>query len=141
MARRRPRRLTRTVEEFIRRERVCRVATMDAQGRPHVVPVCHVLERGKIYFGSGKDAGKVRNLAANPRVAIAVDAYTDAWSHLRGAMVQGRARIIVGGPEFRRLRDALYAKYQQYKSDSALAETDSRIVEVTPEHVYDWGFE
>jgi nitroimidazol reductase NimA-like FMN-containing flavoprotein (pyridoxamine 5'-phosphate oxidase superfamily) len=138
---RRPRRLTKAVEEFIRRERVCRVATTDAEGRPHVVPVCHVFERDKIYFGSGTDAGKMKNLAANSRIAIAVDAYTDAWSHLRGVMVQGRARIIARGPEFRRIRDALYAKYQQYKSEAALAEADSRIVEVTPEHVFHWGFD
>jgi nitroimidazol reductase NimA-like FMN-containing flavoprotein (pyridoxamine 5'-phosphate oxidase superfamily) len=138
---RRPPRLTKAVEEFIRRERVCRVATADAEGRPHVVPVCHVLERGRIYFGSGKDAGKVQNLSANPRIAVAVDAYTDAWNHLRGVMVRGRTRLIARGPEFRRFRAALYAKYQQYKTDSALGESDSRIVEVTPEHVFHWGFD
>jgi PPOX class probable F420-dependent enzyme len=138
---RRPRRLTKAVEEFIRRQRVCRVATTDAEGRPHVVPVCHVVERGKIYFGSGTEAGKMKNLAANPRIAVTVDAYTDAWSYLRGVMVQGHARVIARGPEFRRIRDALYAKYQQYKSEAALAESDSRIVEITPEHVFHWGFD
>jgi nitroimidazol reductase NimA-like FMN-containing flavoprotein (pyridoxamine 5'-phosphate oxidase superfamily) len=138
---RQPRRLTRAVEEFIRRERVCRVATTDAEGQPHVVPVCHVVERGRIYFGSSKDAGKMQNLAVNARIAVAVDAYTDAWNHLRGVMVQGRARVIGRGAEFRRIRAALYAKYQQYRTDAALGESDSRIVEVTPEHVFHWGFE
>ena len=134
-------RLTKRVAEFIRRERVCRVATADSKGRPHVVPVCHVLEDGKIYFGSGKTAGKIRNLKANTRVAIAVDAYTDAWEHLRGVMVQGTADVIARGPKFRRVRKALYAKFQQYRTEAALGESDSCIVEVTPEHVYQWGVE
>jgi len=133
-------RLTKTVAEFIRRERVCRVATADGRGRPHVVPVCHVLLDGRICFGSGKDAGKVRNLEANPRVAVAVDAYTEAWSHLRGVMVQGTAAIVRRGPRFRRIRRALYAKFPQYPTDAALGERDSVIVEVTPTHAYPWGF-
>jgi nitroimidazol reductase NimA-like FMN-containing flavoprotein (pyridoxamine 5'-phosphate oxidase superfamily) len=134
-------RLTREVAEFIRRERVCRVATADADGRPHVVPVCHVLEDGKLYFGSGVGAGKIRNLEANPFVAVAVDAYTDAWKYLRGVMVQGRASLITRGPRIRAARKALYAKFPQYPSDAALDESDSVIVEVTPAHVYHWGFD
>lgn len=134
-------RLTKTVAEFIRRERVCRVATADARGRPHVVPVCHVFEDGKICFGSGKEAGKIRNVEANPRVAVAVDAYSDAWGRLCGVMVQGTAALVPGGPRFRRIRKALYAKFPQYPTDAALDESDSVIVEVTPTHVFHWGFE
>ena len=134
-------RLTKAVAEFIRRERVCRVATADAKGRPHVVPVCHVLVDGKLYFGSGKAAGKIRNLRANPRIAVAVDAYTDAWAHLRGVMVQGAATIVTPGPRFRRIRKALYAKFPQYPADAALGESDSYIVEIMPTHVYHWGFD
>ena len=133
-------RLTKDVAEFIRRERVCRVATADSRGRPHVVPVCHVFEAGKIYFGSGKTAAKIRNLESNPRLAVAVDAYTDAWNHLRGVMVQGTAKLLASGPEFRRIRKALYAKFPQYPSDAALDESDSCIVGVTPTHIYHWGF-
>jgi nitroimidazol reductase NimA-like FMN-containing flavoprotein (pyridoxamine 5'-phosphate oxidase superfamily) len=134
-------RLTRDVADFIRRERVCRVATADGRGRPHVVPVCHVFESGRLYFGSGKGAGKILNLAANPRVAVVVDLYTDAWNHLRGVMVQGTAKFIGRGPRFRRARKGLYAKFPQYPTDAALDERDSVIVEVTPTHVYHWGFE
>ena len=134
-------RLTKAVAEFIRRERVCRVATADAKGRPHVVPVCHVFVNGKLYFGSGKSAGKIRNLTANPTVAVAVDVYTDAWAHLLGVMVQGTATIVGRGPRFRRIRKALYAKFPQYPDDAALSESDSYLVEVAPTHVYHWGFD
>ena len=134
-------RLTKAVATFLQRERVSRAATADGDGLPHVVPVCHVFEKGRIYFGSGKKAGKIKNLEANPRVAVTVDLYTDAWSYLRGVMVQGPARIVRPGPEFRRLRKALYAKYPQYEREAALGGRDSVIVEVAPDHVFHWGFE
>jgi nitroimidazol reductase NimA-like FMN-containing flavoprotein (pyridoxamine 5'-phosphate oxidase superfamily) len=134
-------RLSKEVAEFIKRERVCRVATADGRGRPHVVPVCHVFENGKIYFGSGNDAGKILNLRANAQIAVAVDSYTDAWRYLRGVMVQGAAALIARGPRFRAIRTALYAKFPQYATDAALAQSDSVIVEVTPVHIYHWGFD
>lgn len=140
MARRKAVQLTKKVAEFVQWERVCRVATSGAAGVPHAVPVCHALAGGKLYFGSGDDARKVKNLRDNPRVTVVIDAYSDAWSLLRGVMIQGRARIVERGPRFRRARDLLYRKYPQYPREAALAPADSVIVEVTPTRVFSWGF-
>jgi PPOX class probable F420-dependent enzyme len=126
--------------EFVRWARVCRVATVSPAGVPHLVPVCHVLAGQKLYIGSGRDAAKMRNLTANPRIALTVDEYSDHWAALKGVMVQGRARLIARGPEFARAREALYDKYPQYSKEAALSPSDSVIVEVTPTHVFSWGF-
>jgi hypothetical protein len=72
---------------------------------------------------------------------VTVDAYSDAWSLLRGVMLQGTARLIGKGPEFRKVRGLLYAKYPQYPDDAAIEESDSVIVELTPAHVFTWGFD
>jgi len=134
-------RLKKAQAQFIQWERLCRVATVGETGVPHVVPVCHVLVDGRIYFASGNDARKVLNLRANPRVTLAVDLYSDDWSTLRGVMVQGEARMIEKGPRFRRIRALLYRKYPQYPDEAALEEGDSVIVEVEPLRVFSWGFE
>ena len=131
--------LTAAAAEFVRWARVSRVATVSAEGVPHAVPVCHVLAGQKLYFGSGDDATKVRNLKANPRITVIVDEYSDHWSSLKGVMVQGRARLIERGPEFTRARARLYAKYPQYPKEAALATSDSVIIEVTPTRVFTWG--
>src|SRR5688500_15509756 len=94
-------RLTKKVAKLIASERVCRVATAGADGRPHLVPVCHVLAGDKIYFGSGDDGRKVENLRQNPQIAVTIDLYSDDWSQLRGVMVQGTARLIERGPRFK----------------------------------------
>lgn len=132
-------RLKRAAAKLIAWERVSRVGTVSEAGVPHVVPVCHVLADGKIYFGSGNDGRKVLNLKANPRVTLTVDLYSDEWTNLKGVMVQGTARLIAKGPRFRRFRNLLYKKYPQYPAEAALDEADSVIVEVNPTRVFTWG--
>jgi nitroimidazol reductase NimA-like FMN-containing flavoprotein (pyridoxamine 5'-phosphate oxidase superfamily) len=126
---------------FMARERVCRVATVGDGVVPHLVPVCHVLLGGKLYFGSGDDGRKVLNLKFNPRIAATVDLYSDDWPSLKGVMVQGITTLIERGPRFQRVRRALYAKYPQYPKEAAISPADSVIVEVTPTHVFTWGFD
>ena len=137
---RRPRRLKpvripKAAANLIRWERVCRVAI------PHLVPVCHVLDGGKIYIASGTDGRKVLNLRANPQFALTVDHYSEDWSELRGVMVQGTAALIESGPRFRRIRRLLYAKYPQYPIEAALGDDDSVMIELTPTHVFTWGLD
>src|SRR4026208_6725 len=96
-------RMTKAQARMIEWERGARVATVGG-GVPHLVPVCHVLAGGKIYFGSGKRGRKVRNVRANPRLALTVDCYSDDWSHITGVMVQGSARVIARGPRVSRVR-------------------------------------
>ena len=134
-------RLKKKVEKLIARERVCRVATVNEHGMPHLVPVCHVLANGKICFGSGNDGRKVKNLEKNPRVTVTVDLYSDDWAHIKGVMVQGTAKVFSRGPKFRRIRDLLYAKYPHYRTDATLSPSDSVIVEVTPTTVFDWDLD
>jgi PPOX class probable F420-dependent enzyme len=134
-------RLSKKAAKLIAHERVCRVATAGAEGRPHLVPVVHVLAGDKLYFGSGKRGRKVKNLRENPQVTITIDLYSEDWSQLRGVMVQGTARLIERGPRFKQARARLYAKYPQYPKDAALSPSDSVIVEVTPTHVFIWGLD
>ena len=132
-------RMVKAVADLVHRERICRVATAGESGMPHLVPVCQVVDDGKIYFASGKDGRKVLNVRANPRVAVTVDLYSEAWAHLKGVMVQGDATLIEKGPRFRKIRALLYEKYPQYPDDAAIDESDSTIVEVTPTRVFTWG--
>ena len=134
-------RLRKAAAKLLARERVCRVATAGKDGMPHVVPVCHVLADGKIYFGTGGDSLKTRHLTANPHLAVIVDLYSEEWSLLKGVMVQGAVRLLRRGPEFRKIRTLVYKKYPQYPDESGLEESDDIIVEVTPTHVSSWGLE
>ena len=138
---RRTPKLSRQAADLLGRERVCRLATVSADGQPHLVPVCHVLAGRRIYIGAGDDGTKVRNVKANPHVTVTVDLYSEHWASLKGVMVQGRARLIERGAAFQRARRALYLKYPQYAREAALSPSDSVVIEVTPTHVFAWGLD
>lgn len=82
--------------EFLRSQRICRLATVGPTGWPHVVPVMYALtDEGAFEFDV--DGVKQRNLTLEPRAALVVD----AMGPKRGVAVQGRASLI--GPERARL--------------------------------------
>ena len=82
--------------EFLRSQRVGRVATVGPSGWPHVVPVMYALnEDGAFEFDV--DGDKLRNLTKEPRAAFVVD----AMGPKRGVATQGRAELIA--PERARL--------------------------------------
>jgi pyridoxamine 5'-phosphate oxidase family protein len=82
--------------EFLRSQRIGRLATVGPTGWPHVVPVMYALDDAGA-FEFDVDGVKLRNLAAEPRAAIVVD----AMGPKRGVTVQGRVELI--GPERARL--------------------------------------
>jgi nitroimidazol reductase NimA-like FMN-containing flavoprotein (pyridoxamine 5'-phosphate oxidase superfamily) len=131
--------LTPAETEFVERQRVAHLATVYADGRPHVVPVSPVLDLDRLVFASEYNQ-KVANIKDNPAVAVAFDHYTEVWNALRGVVVHGEAYLVEEGFEFRRDRDLLYAKYTQYETDAPIEEGSSTIVEVRIDRVVSWGF-
>jgi nitroimidazol reductase NimA-like FMN-containing flavoprotein (pyridoxamine 5'-phosphate oxidase superfamily) len=82
--------------EFLRSQRIARLATVGPSGWPHVVPVMYAIDvEGAFEFDV--DGVKLRNLRAEPRAAMVVD----AMGPKRGVAIQGRAELI--GPERARL--------------------------------------
>ncbi|HZR98397.1 MAG TPA: TIGR03668 family PPOX class F420-dependent oxidoreductase [Chloroflexota bacterium] len=138
--------LTAAVVAFLARARVAHLATADVAGQPHVVPIVFVVLDGRLYSPldakpkrvPGRRLKRVRNLAANPRVAVVVDRYAEDWSRLGYVLWQGRARLLDHGAEADRARAALRGKYSQY-NDHALGLHDATLIVVEPERVVVWG--
>jgi pyridoxamine 5'-phosphate oxidase family protein len=83
--------------EFLRSQRIGRFATVGSSGWPHVAPVMYAVDdSGALEFDV--DGVKLRNLTAEPRAAMVVD----AMGPKRGVAMQGRVELI--GPERARLQ-------------------------------------
>lgn len=54
------------------------VATSRPDGRPHLMPVWAVWLDGRLYFSTGFEARKAKNLAANPACVIATEGADEA---------------------------------------------------------------
>ncbi len=88
--------LTSSELDFLRSQRLGRLATVGPSGWPQVVPVMYALDDSGA-FEFDVDGVKLRNLTADPRAALVID----AMGPKRGVAVQGRAELI--GPERARL--------------------------------------
>src|SRR5690606_7460256 len=98
---------------------VARLATADARGRPHVVPVCFAVADATLYFTvDEKPKGaaplkRLRNLAENPAAAVVIDRYDEDWSRLGWVRMRGHAEILDQGAERAAAQDLLRRKYPQ----------------------------
>jgi len=96
--------------------RVAHLATAGRDGRPHVVPICFVLDGETLYTAVDEKPKRTRrlkrleNIEANPHVEVLIDHYEDDWSELWWVRLRGTARIV----EDPRAVDLLVAKYPQY---------------------------
>lgn len=130
---------------YVESARVGRLATADAEGRPHLVPVCFALDGDAIVTPIDEKPKRVdadalrrtRDIAENPRVALLVDHYTEAWDRLGWVQVRGTATYC--GPDDPRHSAgvaALRRKYDQY----AAHDLDARpVIRISPGSVRSWG--
>jgi PPOX class probable F420-dependent enzyme len=102
--------------------RIARLATVDPDGRPNVVPVVFVLEGDTFY--SSVDAKpkrtprlrRLENIGRDPRaVAVIVDHYQEDWPALWWVRLRGAGRVLEEGPERQRALGLLEEKYEQYR--------------------------
>ena len=75
--------------------RTAKLATVRADGRPHVAPVWFTLEGDDLVFMTMADSVKGRNLRSNPRVAVSVDEERFPFAFV---LVEGVAEILALSP-------------------------------------------
>jgi PPOX class probable F420-dependent enzyme len=103
--------------------RVARLATLDPDGRPHLVPIVFAVDGDTVYSAVDRKPKRsttlrrIENARARPDVTILVDHYEEDWSRLWWIRLRGRARVLDEGEERERALQLLAEKYPQYRSD------------------------
>lgn len=130
--------------EFIESHRVARLATADADGAPHVVPIVYALVRDQLYFvvdekpkKTRRGLKRLRNIAANPRVAVVIDEYHDDWNRLAYLLIEGAAVEVDQLEVYAAVLDALGRRYPQYRS-MELRFDRNPMIEIRPTHCHFW---
>jgi len=97
-----------TTEEARRRfaaAPVARLATADAAGIPHLVPIVFAVSGHSIYSAVDEkpktttSLRRLRNVRANPAVALLVDHYEDDWEGLWWVRADGTGRVLEPGDD------------------------------------------
>ena len=124
--------------------RVARLATADASGRPHLVPVAFVVatrspsgtyrgHQGERVIYSAVDAKPKRtielrrlaNVGENSAVSMLADHYEEDWEALWWARADGLARVLgAGDAEARRAHALLAERYPQQRGAGVVLAVD-----------------
>ena len=136
--------LTKKELAFLRAARVAHLATADASGQPHVIPICFVFD-GKYFFSPIDEKPKraapaklkrLRNIAENPHVALVIDRYDEDWSKLAYLLIFGKARVLKSGAKHCNAVNLLRKKYPQYR---VMKIHQRPIIQISPTRWTSWG--
>ena len=107
---------------LIASEPVATLATLRADGSPHLVPIVFVVSNDRVITAiDGKPKQQVtparlRHIGADPRVSILVHHYEDDWLRLWWVRIDGIALVLDEGDEFSQGLAALRERYPQYQT-------------------------
>jgi PPOX class probable F420-dependent enzyme len=128
------------MDERLTKARVARLATIDPDGRPHLVPIVFALDGQTLYSAvdrkpkRSRTLRRIENARVRPDVTILVDHYDENWSRLWWIRVRGRARVLDEGDERGRALALLREKYPQYRDEPP----DGPVLAVDVTDVRDW---
>ena len=111
------------MDERVITARVARLATIDPDGRPHLVPIVFAVDGDTLYSAvdrkpkRSQTLRRIENARVRPDVTILVDHYSEDWSALWWIRLRGRARVLDDGEERERALALLQEKYPQYRSE------------------------
>jgi PPOX class probable F420-dependent enzyme len=125
--------------------RVARLATLDANRTPHMVPICFAYD-GSVFYSAidrkpkqvpASRLARLRNIKETPQVALLVDQYDEDWTRLWYVLVGGEAELVSVSAEHKRAIQRLRAKYPQYDED--MLADDDPVLRITPVPITAWG--
>lgn len=114
--------LSEAQRQFALSHRIAHLATADAVGIPHVIPICFALHADQFYSviddkpkRTHTGLKRLRNIVANGHVALVIDDYDDDdWSRLAFLRVQGNASLVADPEEYASALFLLRQRYRQY---------------------------
>lgn len=101
--------------------RVARLATVDGEGRPHLVPTVFAIDGDRLYTAvdaKPKRSTRLRRLAnvlENPAVSLLADHYEEDWAGLWWSRADGKGRVLgLDDPEAQRALTLLGERYERF---------------------------
>jgi len=105
------------LKTIIDKATVARLATVDSECKPHLIPVVFVFDNDCFFIpidektkrSKPEKLRRVKNIQQNPNVALLIDEYNEDWTRLYFIIIQGKASII-GGKELEQQNELLLLK-------------------------------
>ena len=137
---------TEEIKDLLTTTEVGRIATLNSNGFPYVVPVHYVLLENKIYIHGLIKGLKISNLLANEKVGFEIDEMgeiipdnaqvCDTNTAFKSVIILGTAKMVEDVANKHKVLDAIVAKYTPQLSHLEYPEKMIRatgIIEITPQ--------
>jgi PPOX class probable F420-dependent enzyme len=130
------------IREFLAAGRDLQVASINADGTPHLVTMWYAMRDGEVAFWTYAKSQKIVNLRRDPRLSVLV-ATGEVYEQLKGVSIVGRAEVVDDPDEVLGYGEAVYERYWGPLNDTALegvkAMSAKRVVIVVkPEKILSW---
>ncbi|MFH9675884.1 pyridoxamine 5'-phosphate oxidase family protein [Streptomyces sp. NPDC017405] len=132
------------LDRFLGTQRTCRVATVSADGAPHVSPLWFVWDGTSLWLYSVVRSRRWAQLGRDPRVAVVVDS-GEEYDALRGAELSGRMESVGEVPRRGGLCaeldtvETLFAR-KYFGVDEMPHDGRHAWARLTPEKIVSWDF-
>ena len=129
-------------DEFLKTQKILRLATIGKNKTPHIVPVWYRYSAKKIYIGTNTKTQKAKNAMKNNKVSFCVDTGINA-PNIYGIMGQGKANLILEKNKVKTIAKKIllqYFKTIENKSAKELLDDTDCIIEIVPEKISVWNY-
>ena len=118
------------------------VATLNADGSPHLTVLWYGLVDGLIVLETYTKSQKIKNLERDPRIAVMAESGAE-YRELRGVSIRGRAALSRDPDQVRRLHAAVLRRNTELDEATIAAATESMlpkktVITVRPERIMSW---
>ncbi|POX44531.1 pyridoxamine 5-phosphate oxidase [Streptomyces sp. Ru71] len=132
------------LDEFLAEQRTCRLATVSADGSPHVSALWFLWDGTALWLYSVVRSRRWADLRRDPRVAVAVDTGED-YGELRGVELSGAVEVVGEVPRTGELcaeLDAVETRFARKYFGLDMLPHDGRHawLRLTPQKVVSWDF-
>ena len=128
--------------EFLKSQKVLRLATIDDKNNLHIVPVWYEFRNKKFYVGTNTRTRKAKNIKMNSKVSFCVDVGIKS-PDIFGVMGIGKARLILERNQVSIIAKRIlkrYFKSLKIKSAQELLDDTNCIIEILPRKTTAWKF-
>ena len=129
-------------DEFLKSQKILRLATLDKNRMPHIVPVWYLYSAKKFYIGTNTRTQKAKNIKKNKKISFCIDTGVNA-PNIYGVMGQGKANLILEESRMKRIAKKILLRYfttLDKKSARGLLEDTDCVIEIVPEKLTVWSY-
>jgi general stress protein 26 len=111
------------------------IATLRLDGYPQATTVNYVNDGVTIYFGTGAETQKARNIAACDKVSLTANLPYKTWDEIRGLSMGGRAARLTDPREIAKVGRLILKKFPQGADFGPDDATSIALFSISPEVV------